>query len=204
MYSSFTDKYQRLARLSQRRPVSLDLGCGPTTRFPDWIGIDSIDYPCVDVVGDVYAVMAAIPDGSVDRVYASHVLEHLVDLGLAMTELGRIVASGGIVEIVVPHFSNPYFYSDPTHKCHFGLYTLSYYCSDAVLARALPTYVKRKDFELVNVKLGFRCEKRGLLHILRRAVSALVNIGAYTQELYEEVFPFLFPCYEITFRLRHY
>src|SRR6185312_2948084 len=37
-----------------------------------------------------------------------------------------VLEPGGEFRAVVPHFSNLHFYSDPTHRTFFGLYTFSY------------------------------------------------------------------------------
>ena len=72
----------RLAAASADNPVALELGCGHRRDLPHGIGIDVLDYPGVDVIGDVYDVLAALttaglvrriqPSGSVAR-YESRV-----------------------------------------------------------------------------------------------------------------------------------
>ncbi|GAB3201997.1 class I SAM-dependent methyltransferase [Geodermatophilus arenarius] len=44
------------------------------------------------------------PDGSVDRVIASEVLEHIPDDGTAMTEIARVLKPGGRVAVTVPRY----------------------------------------------------------------------------------------------------
>ena len=58
--------------------------------------------------------------------------------------------------IVAPHFSNPYFYSDVTHKSTFGLYTCCYYCISTPLRRKVPTYNRDLKFRLDKVDLIFK------------------------------------------------
>ena len=87
------------------------MGCGPAKRDPASIGIDALDFPCVDIVGDLFEVLAAIPDGSVSRCYSSHLLEHVPDLNRLVDEIERILQPGGTMIGTVPHFSNPYFFS---------------------------------------------------------------------------------------------
>ena len=122
-----TDKQGRLAAMSAASPSVLELGCGSRRRHAHAITVDALDYPDVDVVGDVYDVLARMPDGSVDAVYSYHFVEHLPDLARFIAGLRRVVRHGGRVLTVVPHFSNPYFYSDYTHHNHFGLYTFAYF-----------------------------------------------------------------------------
>jgi hypothetical protein len=57
------------------------------------------------------------------------------DLPRLIEELGRVMAPGAALTIIVPHFSNPFYYSDPTHRTPFGLYTMAYFC-DQIFSRA--------------------------------------------------------------------
>jgi hypothetical protein len=45
---------------------------------------------------------------------------------LANPQIAKDLEQGELIEIIVPHFSNPHYYSDPTHVRFFGLYTMSY------------------------------------------------------------------------------
>ena len=82
-----TDKQGRLAAMSAASPSVLELGCGSRRRHAHAITVDALDYPDVDVVGDVYDVLARMPDGSVDAVYSYHFVEHLPDLARFMMTL---------------------------------------------------------------------------------------------------------------------
>ena len=64
------DKKNLLQNLGSRDRVDLDIGCGPLKKDPSWIGIDMLDHEGVDLVGDVYEVLAAFPESSVDTIYA--------------------------------------------------------------------------------------------------------------------------------------
>ena len=62
----------------------------------------------------------------------------------------------GRVEVVVPHFSNPYGYSDPTHVRFFGLYTFYYFADEADQPRRkVPAFYLPERFavESVNITL---------------------------------------------------
>ena len=106
--------------------MKLDLGCGETKRADDFVGVDILDNPAVDIVGDVLDVLRRLPNESVDEVFSAHLFEHLDGLQEVVGELERLLVPGGRVTVVVPHFSNAYFYSDPTHRRPFGLYSFSY------------------------------------------------------------------------------
>ena len=188
--------------MSAEAPATLELGCGNRKRHPEAIGIDAIDYPAVDVVGDVFDVLARIPGGSVKAIYSYHALEHLTDLERLMSELRRVVVTGGRLNAVVPHFSNPYFYSDYTHRTAFGLYSFSYLASDSLFRRRVPRYVRDTGFRLQDVRLRFKAGRPFYVrHAFALLIGGVVNSTRMTQELYERAFCYLFPCYEIEFDL---
>src|SRR5947209_3062339 len=95
-------------------PLRLDLGCGPHPR-PGHYGVDRVALPGVDVVADLNEPFADLPDDCAAEVYTRHTLEHVEKLLDLLAEIHRITRPGGRVEVIVPHFSNPYGYSDPTH-----------------------------------------------------------------------------------------
>lgn len=197
------DKRGILERIPQMRPAVLELGCGSRRRVPGAIGIDVIDDDCVDVVGDVYEVLGRIPDGTVDKVYSHHFLEHVSDLDLLVRETARVLRAGGEFEAVVPHFSNPYFHSDPTHRNRFGLYTFSYLSHDSLLRRRVPHYKKSPAFRLEDVALVFKSAPPFYLrHAFKRLAGLLFNSCRFLQEFYEENLCYAIPCYEIRFSLR--
>ncbi len=193
------DKTGALARGSPRK---LDLGCGSAKKGPDYIGVDVIDGPAVDVVGDVLHVLRSIEDESVTEVYASHLFEHLDDLSALVTELERVLVTGGRLHVVVPHFSNAYYYSDPTHRRPFGLYTFSYYAEDTLFRRRVPTYGHAPRLQLESVRLNFRSAiEFRVRNRLTTALGRLVNATAWLKELYEERLAWIVPCYELEFLL---
>jgi hypothetical protein len=125
------------------------------------------------------------------------------DVAALMEELARVVKVGGVVEFVAPHFSNPYYYSDPTHRQFFGLYTFCYLARSSIFARRVPTYHRELSFEVERVDLRFKSAR---VFVFRYAVKYLLgklfNAGTYLKELYEENFCYMFPCYEVQYRLR--
>lgn len=180
----------------------LDIGCGPRKVRPDYVGVDAIAYPGVDLVGDAREVLAGIPDGAIDGAYSSHFLEHVDDVPGLLGELTRTLRAGARLELVVPHFSNPYFYSDPTHRSSFGLYTFSYIAGDSVYRRRVPAYCRDERLELRSARLRFRSPPPFYgRYAIKRAVETMVNLGRWTQELYEENLCYLVPCYDIRFVL---
>jgi ubiquinone/menaquinone biosynthesis C-methylase UbiE len=154
------------------------------------------------VVGDVVDVLRSLRDDSVSEVYSSHLFEHIEDLSTLIAELERVLVLGGRLHVVVPHFSNPYYYSDPTHVRPFGLYTFSYFADDRLLRRRVPTYGHLPRLRLESARLNFRSsiEFRGRYR-LKTVLGRLVNASGWLQEFYEENLFGILPCYELEFEL---
>jgi SAM-dependent methyltransferase len=186
-----------------REPLKLDLGCGSTKRGPDYVGVDLLPAAGVDVVGDALEVLQSLPDDRVTEIYTSHFLEHVDDLAGLMLEIERVLAPGGLLLVRVPHFSNPYYFSDPTHRRPFGLYTFSYYAADQVFRRRVPSYGHLARLRLEDAELVFRSSAEFRLRSrLKTRLGRLVNRSTWTKEFYEENLAWVFPCYEIRFTLR--
>ena len=197
------DKNGVLGRLGSDRRVSLELGCGERKRLEGAIGIDHIDSPAVDVVGDVMDVLKTLPDECVEVVHSHHFIEHLDDLTALMDELNRVLVPGATIDFTVPHFSNPYVYSDHTHRSHFGLYSMCYFAEQDLFKREVPSYGRKRGFTLLKVELVFKSTRPFYgRHMIKWTVGRLVNLSYYTKELYEEMFCYLIPCYEVRYLLR--
>jgi SAM-dependent methyltransferase len=198
--SRVRDKTARLDEIIRTRRGVLELGCGPARRHPEAVTVDALDFEGVDVVGDVFAVLAMIPDGSIDAVHSYHFLEHVDGLDRIVAETARVLRPGGLLHAVVPHFSNPYFHSDYTHRQAFGLYSFSYLADDRLFHRRVPRYKLDLGLELVDARLGFKAAPPFYVrHALRLALGVVVNSTRWTQEWYEAGWSGWFPCYEIDF-----
>lgn len=182
--------------------AKLDVGCGERKRSPGYIGVDQLALPGVDIVGDVHEVLSSIPDGTVAEVYCSHFLEHIDDLDGMLAQMCRVLRTDGHLEVVVPHFSNPYFASDPTHRRAFGLYTFSYVTERPPLRRQVPHYAEPLPLTLEHVELGFKSAPPFYgRHAVKLALGRVVNFSRWTREFYEENLVYLLPCYELRFSL---
>ncbi|MCB0188241.1 MAG: methyltransferase domain-containing protein, partial [Caldilineaceae bacterium] len=155
-----------------------------------------------DIVGDLTEVLRACPPNTVDLVTSHHVFEHLANLEEVLQEIGRVLKIGGRLEIVVPHFSNPYYYSDATHKAFFGLYTFCYFAAHSPFQRQVPTYQRELFFDLYRVDLRFKSPPPFYARYgIKRLWGFLFNLNNYMRELYEENFCYLIPCYELRYEL---
>ena len=60
----------------------------------------------------------AFQDGSIDEIFASHVIEHLRNPLSVFKEIHRILKPNGKLTMRVPHFSRGWVH--PLHKCSFS------------------------------------------------------------------------------------
>ena len=187
--------------------LCLNLGCGKL-RYPGHLGVDLGDSPAVDVQMDVLSFIKSLPNESVASVYSRHMLEHFEpeDLRTLITELDRVLRTGSQMKFIVPHYSNPFYYSDPTHRQFFGVHTFSYFCESSCLPRGVPTYARVSGWHLTDVRLGF--VPYGRVRILGRNVmmpadmlNVFINKSKKRIEIFERYFASIFSIYEVTFQL---
>lgn len=145
--------FERLVQ--ERRPVhvleagTLQSSPGAPThshrRFPwvarrDYVKLDIIAGPDVDVVGDLHALPAEW-SGTFDCVLADAVFEHLERPWIAAREIARVLAPGGIFEIAT-HQSFP-LHSHPSDYFRFSREALRLIFEDAGLVVDAADYKHR-------------------------------------------------------------
>ena len=102
----------------------LDVGCGQN-KFPGAIGIDANPRSHADVIHDLGVFPYPFANDEFDEIVCRHVIEHVPDVLGFVTELHRITKPGGRLKIVTPHYSNPDWATDPTHRNHFNNYSFT-------------------------------------------------------------------------------
>lgn len=115
-----------VAKELAKGPLRINLGCGnhPT---PGWLNLDVVALPGVQLVWDLENLPYPIPDGCVERIEASHVLEHVLAFMPLMEELHRILAPGGILHVKAPYYKSTNAFDDPTHVRFFTERTMDYF-----------------------------------------------------------------------------
>jgi SAM-dependent methyltransferase len=116
-----------LAVDGQELDPTLDLGCGAVKQFDGNIGIDRIQAKGVDVIANLEDGLP-IASESIGRVFAVHVLEHIVDLRGLLWETHRILKPGGLLHVLVPNWRFVNSVADPTHVRFFDLQTFKAFC----------------------------------------------------------------------------
>jgi len=190
------------ADLEHGKPLRIDLGSGSRPRA-GFYALDHLELEGVDIVADLNRPLELLPDNCAEHVFSSHALEHVHDLLLLLAEIHRITRPGGLIELVVPHFSNPYYYSDPTHVRFFGLYTMNYFVDTDKQPEAwrVPVFYSRTRFEIESVKLSFYRTSlfdRLFVPLLRY----FVNRSARCQNFYERRLCWIVPAAEVRYRMR--
>ncbi len=191
----------KISNLIGKGRVKLDLGCG-SSKKTGYIGVDQIQYPGVDLCGDIYDILKSIPSGSCSEVRASHFICHLSNWEIILSECYRLLEENGDFVVINPHFSNPYFFSDPTHVKSSGLYSMSYYAHDDIFSRKVPLYFDT-GFTLHFVGLEFKASKPFYLSYAFGYIFNIVfNAMPIFQEIYEWHFSKILNCYQIKYILK--
>jgi SAM-dependent methyltransferase len=187
--------------LEAGRGLRLNLGCGRRS-LPGFYGVDHLDLPGVDIVADLNEPLSLLPDDSVDAVYSRHTLEHVEELLPLISELHRVTRPGGRIEIIVPHFSNPYGYSDPTHVRFFGLYSFFYFSDETDQPRRkVPSFYIPERFTVESVRIHLL--KRSLLsRVMGSLLKRFINGSVARLDWYERTLCWWFPAESIRFVLR--
>ena len=184
-------------------PLRLNLGSGGGRRS-GFYGVDLLPLHGVDIVADLNEPLSALPDDSVEEIYTRHTLEHIANFLGLVTEIGRVVRPNGRIEIIVPHFSNPYGYSDPTHVRFFGLYSMYYFVNpaDQPEMRKVPPYYSSSRFRVESVTIEFGREVGKCGRLVASVLNRIVNRKFRWQDFYERHLSSMFRAYEIRYVLR--
>ena len=182
---NFKDKKNILNNIKFEDNIIIELGPGNSKKRG--IGIDKLDLKNTDIIADIEEGLTFLKDKSINEIYSNNLLEHINNLDTLIKEIYRVLKNGGKFYGVTPHFSNPYFYSDPTHVRFFGYYNFYYYAdkqSMNKLKRKVPAFYNNIKFEIVSQELTFNSPfiiPRVLLKIFQK----VINKNIHLQEFYE-------------------
>ena len=137
----------------------LDIGSGPN-RHPGAVTLDRSPLVNPDVQHDLDAYPYPFDDNSFEHIICHHVVEHIADVVLFMEEVHRILAHGGTIQIITPHFSSSNSWTDPTHKQHLGFYAFDFFCEAQGPGRV--DYYTTVEFEIRERRLEFHNRHRRL------------------------------------------
>lgn len=181
--------------------LRLNLGSGER-RIDGFLNVDCVPLAGVDILADLNEPLAELPNDSVEAVYARHTLEHVGKLTELLAELHRVTRADGRIEVIVPHFSNPYGYSDPTHVRFFGLYSFYYLCDAADQPRRkVPNFYTGTRFRVESVQFNLLKESLGE-KLLRAVLQPLANRNTDWLDWYERRLCRLLPVNDVRYVLR--
>ena len=112
--------------------VILNAGCGRTAEKekgekgnPDAkvIYLDIRDNVGADVVHDLNMLPLPFTNNYFDEIILSHIIEHMDNVYPFFEEIHRVLKPNGVVDIVVPHYTDWTYWRDPGHKLHFNSYS---------------------------------------------------------------------------------
>jgi len=197
----FKDKINLKEKIKRGERIILELGCGKRKR-EGRVNIDILDLPEVDIVTDLEQGLQFVPDNCIDEINSKSFFEHVANFGFLMKEMHRVLKPNGEINIFVPHFSNPYYYSDYTHKRFFGLYTFYYFSKNQnKIKRKVPNFYVNCDFEVISQELYF-ISVFPMIRTLKKYIGKIINMNTLFQEIYEGHLTNIFSCYGIDVKLR--
>ena len=174
----------------------LDVGCGDN-KYPGAIGIDFNPRTAADVIHDLGVVPYPFADDEFDEIISRHVIEHVPDVMAFVSELYRITRHGGRIRLLTPHYSNPDWPNDPTHRNHLNSYSFNYFIEDP-RHRNFPFYT---DVQLRPVRTHV-----SLLNLWRAlGLQFFVNLDQrwaalrFTRKFWEQYLSFIFRGKELYF-----
>ncbi len=175
--------------------MRIDVGCG-TAKKSGFLGLDIAKLPGVDIVADIQKKIP-LKDNSVEEIYCANVLQHIPDWKAALKEMHRVLKLGGILCLLVPHFTHSRAYN-PFHKHHFSLHCFDYFDPRTELAARRHYYTEDIRFKVKDVKIEIRTSK---IFFWTYLINFLVNLNRRTQHIWESWFCFIFPAINIEFYL---
>lgn len=186
--------------LADGKTIAIDLGCGKS-KLEGYYGVDRTNYKGLDIIADLEEPLNELPDDSVVAVFSYHCLEHITNLVQLMHELYRVLIPDGTLEIYVPHFSNPYHFSDPTHVRSFGLYSMDYFSPiRSIGGREVPTYWPEIVFRIDSIWIQ-PLQRKWIDRLLFPGMTTIINSSRHWQDRYERRLCRLFPADTIYFKM---
>ena len=185
--------------IAEKKLLSLDLGSG-NNKKPGCYGIEILPLEGVDIAADLNQPLSLLPDNSVEYVYSSNLFEHISDLTGLLKELRRVTVKDGTIEIIVPHFSNPAGYSDPTHVRFFGLFSMYYFVDveKQPEIRRVPCYYPDIKFTVESIKIS-RLESGLFEKVFLLFLNKFINKNIKRQYWYEKRFCYWYPATRIAY-----
>jgi len=168
----------------------LDVGCGTRKREAGAVGIDRSANSGADIIWDLDEYPWPLDADRFERIYLSHIIEHVHDVMKMMAEVHRVAMHGADVWITTPHFSSHNSYVDPTHVRHMAAASFDYFRGDHFESFTGAPF----RFDVIEVELTFG--GNFVLDNLGRAINRM------SRKWYERHAAWMFPALDIRAHLR--
>ena len=129
------------------------------------------------------------PTESFDKIYTSHIIEHLDNLFNVLDQLNRILKDDGVLIIRVPHANLAFNWSHPTHKRLYTSRSLSY------LEESGDEKYTKYLWKIKKIELRFNRH-----FLLGKVITKLANKNKWTQHFFEKTLGIRFD--EVYFELK--
>ena len=146
----------------------LNLGCGPDIR-EGWDNVDIQKGKGILKSFNLNKFPYPFEDNSYEIIYLNNVLEHLSEPDKVIDELWRISKKEGIIEIIVPHYTNKGAYSDMQHKHFFNEVCFTELINQVAIVS------RKKKFEIISLKMTPTVVGRVFPRFLREKLSLFCN-----------------------------
>jgi len=181
--------------------IKLNLGSG-NENIKDYYNCDIKADKNIDIICDLNNNLDLIPDNSVENIYSNQTLEHINNFQGLMKEIVRISSNNARCTFIVPHFANPYYYSDPTHVRHFGLYTFHYFIdTNNQWIRKVPNYLLINEIKLLDVRILFY-RNTIFENIFNPWFEKFINLNRFFQNFYEKRLCWIYPPSNLKFDIQ--
>jgi len=150
---------------SRIRGTVLDVGAGTVARYrhyfkyEKYIRMDVKQEEGIDVVGSVESI--PFPDNTFDSVICTQVLEHVVHPERAMSELNRVLRSGGMLLLTIPQACE--LHEEPNDFSRFTKYWIEQMAQEFGLEVEL-LMARGGMFSMISQFLMRYCIDRGSLY----------------------------------------
>lgn len=142
------------------RQLKLNLGCGRETK-EGYINVDMFNHEGVDLVWDLNVLPLPFKDNSVDEVFCSHILEHLVTPYPLVLDIHRILKPNGL------------FHSKLPTNCHSLVHLRSNHTSDYFAVVASDTKESSLETKSLFIKKSVHGNRRSIPRLISRFLMVL-------------------------------
>lgn len=146
----------------------LNLGCGDDIK-EGWDNVDIQKNKKITKSFDFNKFPYPIEDNTYDYIYTDNVLEHLKEPDKVVQELWRIAKNNGIINIVVPHYTNKGAYSCLEHKRFFNEDCFIH------LEKQVNKINPKKEFEIIKLEITPTVVGKFFPKYVREKLSLFIN-----------------------------